>query len=196
MAGLLLLWLVMEDVCQLRLGSHVALFSNNSPTVSWVTRLASKRSAMATQLLHALALHLKATQVSPLMPQHIACCQNAMTDIPSCSWGSEPKWHCKSVSDLRRLFDSSFPIPNQGSWSIYRPSFATSMHVISVLRMTASSLEEWRRLPEIGKYTGAIGPPIAGLWEWSLTFWMPCSTPPSSSSWDSLHKSEVATMVK
>jgi hypothetical protein len=196
MAGLLLLWLVMEDVCRLRLGSHVALFSDNSPTVSWVKRLASKRSTVAAQLLRALALRLKATQVSPLTPLHIAGCQNSMTDIPSRSWGSEPKWYCRSDTDLRRLFDSSFPLPNQGSWSVYRPSFATSMRVISVLRMTASLLEEWRRLPEIGRYTGAIGPPIAGLWEWSLTFRMPLSTPRCGSSQDLLHESEVATMVE
>ena len=35
-AGLLMLWLVMEDVCDITTGTHVALFSDNSPTVSWV----------------------------------------------------------------------------------------------------------------------------------------------------------------
>ena len=41
MAGLLLLLLVMEDVvCNLK-EVNVALFSNNTPTVSWVTSLAS-----------------------------------------------------------------------------------------------------------------------------------------------------------
>jgi hypothetical protein len=33
-AGLLLLWLVMEDVCKPKPGAHYALFSDNSPTVS------------------------------------------------------------------------------------------------------------------------------------------------------------------
>eukprot|EP00956_Cyclotella_meneghiniana_P034528 scaffold105814_cov64-Cyclotella_meneghiniana.AAC.1 len=35
MAGLLLLFLVMEEVCKFKPGQHVALFSDNSPTVSW-----------------------------------------------------------------------------------------------------------------------------------------------------------------
>ncbi len=35
MAGLLLLWLVMEDVCNITPGIHVALFSDNLQTVSW-----------------------------------------------------------------------------------------------------------------------------------------------------------------
>ena len=47
MAGLLLLLLVMEDVvCNLK-EANVALFSNNTPTVSWVTRLASRHSTVA-----------------------------------------------------------------------------------------------------------------------------------------------------
>ncbi len=36
MAGLLLLWLCMEKVCDLRPGFHVGLLSDNNPTVSWV----------------------------------------------------------------------------------------------------------------------------------------------------------------
>jgi hypothetical protein len=36
MAGLFLLWLVMEDVCDLKPGVHVVIFSDNSPTVNWV----------------------------------------------------------------------------------------------------------------------------------------------------------------
>ena len=36
MAGLLLLFLVMEEVCQFQPGTHMALFSDNSPTVHWV----------------------------------------------------------------------------------------------------------------------------------------------------------------
>ena len=36
MAGLLLLWFVMEEVCGPLKELHVALFSDNSPTVHWV----------------------------------------------------------------------------------------------------------------------------------------------------------------
>ena len=195
MAGLLLLWLVMEDVCGIRSGHHVALFSDNSPTVNWVKRLASKRSLVAAQLLRALALRLKTTQASPLTPLHVAGCENSMTDIPSRSWGSVPRWHCRTDHDLRALFDKTFPLPNQISWSVYRPSYAISMRVISVMRMTDSSLEEWRRLPPIGKFIGDIGPPTAGLWEWSLSYRLPRSTPRSVSSPALPHESEVATTV-
>ena len=49
MTGLLLLWLIIEEVCPSLKGSYVALFSDNSPTVGWVKRLAAKGSLVAMQ---------------------------------------------------------------------------------------------------------------------------------------------------
>ena len=59
MAGLLMLRLVMENVCDVESGTHAALSINNQPTVSWVTHMASKSSDVARQLLRALSLRLK-----------------------------------------------------------------------------------------------------------------------------------------
>ena len=42
MAGLLMLWLVMEEVYTKLRSAHVALFSDNSPTIGWVKRLAER----------------------------------------------------------------------------------------------------------------------------------------------------------
>ena len=144
MAGFLLSWLCMEDVCDIESGSHVALFSDNQPTVSWVQRLASKSSVVAGQLVRALALRLNMTGASPLTQLHIAGVQNAMTDIPSRSFGSENKWHCKNDAELLNLFNSQFPLPNQASWSVYRPSKGIYMRVLSVLQMQVTSMDEWR----------------------------------------------------
>jgi hypothetical protein len=95
MTGLLLLWLVMEKVCPPLKEKHIAQFSNNTPTVSWVTCLASKKSRVAELLIRALALQIKSTHTCPLTPLHIAGTHNAMTDIPSRLFGSNPVWHCK-----------------------------------------------------------------------------------------------------
>jgi hypothetical protein len=42
LAGLLMLWLAMEEVCGPLRKKHVTLFNDNSPTIGWVTRLASR----------------------------------------------------------------------------------------------------------------------------------------------------------
>ena len=102
----------MGEVCQLKSGSHGALFSNNQPTFHWVQRMASKSSMVAGQLVHALVLRMKMDGVSPLTPLYVAGKKNAMTDVPSCSFGSEPKWFCKSDAKLLSLYNKLFPLPN------------------------------------------------------------------------------------
>ena len=169
MAGLLMLWLVMEEVCEVK-NAHVALFSDNSPTVHWVQRMAAKHSEIAMQLVRALALRLQLAQASPLTPMHIAGVNNSLTDIPSRSFGSEAAWHCTTDAKLLTLFNSTFPLPSQASWSIYHLSSGIATKVISILRMKAFTANEWRRLPKKGGYYGTVGSPMSTLWDWTHTF--------------------------
>jgi hypothetical protein len=104
-----MLWLVIEGVCPDLCEKRITLFSDNMPTVSWVTCLASKRSIVAEQLVQALALRLKAMHAYPLTPMHIEGKRNAIGDISSRSFGSNPAWTCASDSDLLTLFNK-FPI--------------------------------------------------------------------------------------
>ena len=182
MAGLLLLFCVMESVCGPLRERHVGLFSDNSPTVSWVRRMASRRSLVAEQLIRGLALRMKLCGVSPLTPFHIRGVYNSMTDIPSRSWGSNPAWHCQSPTDLRNLFNSTFPLPNQASWNVFLVSKELSTRVISVLRHRHLSLGEWRRLPQPGRNIGPIGPATSDLWTWTLSYRTNRTKTPSSPS--------------
>ena len=170
MAGLLMLWLVMEEVCGSMEKKRVALFSDNDPTVSWVTRMASRHSRVAAQLIRALALRLHKHHACPLTPIHIPGKQNSMTDIPSRSFGSVPEWHCRTNHDLLTLFNRTFPLPEQGSWTVFQLNSGLATRVTSVLRMKPTTLDEWRRLPKIGAHTGTIGQPMSNLWEWTLTY--------------------------
>ena len=175
MAGLLMLWLVMEDVCAVT-DAHVALFSDNSPTVHWVQRLAAKHLTIAMQLVRALALRLQLTKASPLTPMHIAGVNNSLTDIPSRSFGSVPAWHCQTDAQLLTLFNATFPLPHQGSWTVYRISSEIAMRVISILRMQAFTADAWRRLPKKGGHIGSVGSPMSSLWEWTHTFNKQCTS--------------------
>ncbi len=192
MAGLLMLWLVMEDVCDIT-DAHVALFSDNSPTVHWVQRLAAKHSEVAMQLIRALAfLRLQLAKASPLTPMHIAGVNNSLTDIPSRSFGSDAAWHCKTDNDLLTLFNSTFPLPTQASWTVYHISSAIATRVISILQMKVFTADEWRRLPKKGGYIGTIGSPMSTLWEWTHTFnkrptnteYVPCLDLPPAFEWE------------
>ena len=72
MAGLLMLWIVMEEVCPKLQAAYVALFSDKPPTVGWFKRLAARGLLVAMQLLRALTLRLKNSGASPLTPLYIA----------------------------------------------------------------------------------------------------------------------------
>jgi hypothetical protein len=56
MAGLVLLWLTMDEVCGPLEEKRHTMFNDNSPTIGWGTKLASKRSMVAEHLIQALAL--------------------------------------------------------------------------------------------------------------------------------------------
>ncbi len=99
LAGLVILWLMMEHVCGSLSEKRVALFSNNSPTVSWVQCIACCSSLVAEHLVQVLMLRFNIQIVCPITSLHIAGNQNLMTNIPSHLFGSKPKWHFKSESD-------------------------------------------------------------------------------------------------
>jgi hypothetical protein len=144
MAGLLLVLLVMEEiVCNLR-EQNIALFSNNTPTVSWVKCLSSRHSIVAANLVAALALRLKSHRCCPLTPQHIRGKYNTITGIPPRSFGTKPQWHFNTNIELHTFFNSHFPLPNQTSWNVSQIHSDVAMRVISILRTKHFLLDEWR----------------------------------------------------
>ena len=156
MAGLLILWLVMEEVCPKLRAAYVALFSDNSPTIGWVKRLSVRGSLVAIQLVRALTLQFKKAEASLLTPLHISGEENYMIDIPSRSFGSNLYWFYKNDTDLINVFNKNFPLPNQASWTVFSPSNEVSMKVISVLRMQNFEMGDWLQLKKAGKHVGKL----------------------------------------
>ena len=167
-AGALLLWLVIERVVPNLAGKHVALLNDNSPTVSWLTRLTSTRSRTAAALLRILSMRLKLARASPLIPMHIAGEQNAISDIPSRSFGGKAKWHCKTDREFLTLFNSTFPLPQQNCWTLFHLPKESCTRVISVLLTQASEPQEWRRLSKQKASIFKNGVSMSNLWEWTL----------------------------
>jgi hypothetical protein len=157
--------------------------------------MACRSSLVAEQLIHVLVLRFNLQKVCPITTLHIAGDQNSMTDIPSRSFGSEQKWHFKSELDLLIFFNCHFTLPLQNLWTVCQPTSAIATRVISVLRMTPFTLEDWRRLPTAGKHIGSTVKSTRLLWEWTLTFRVPTSKNRSDSSPGSWHESEQAVMV-
>ena len=144
--------------------------------------MALKSSFVAEELLLALALILIKCRASPLTPIHIADVENAMTDIPSRSFGSKKEWMCNTDDKFLIMFNAKFPLLNQTSWTVFRPSNKISTLVLSVLRMQPTTLDAWRRLPRTGRFIGDVGVASSGLWEWTLSFRKPRTDAGSAAS--------------
>ena len=158
--------------------------------------MATRSDGVAGELLRALALRLKESKVSPLTTLHVPGKQNAMTDIPSRSFGSEKKWHCTNDADFLTLFNETFPLPKQASWTVFRPSFDLCTKVLSVLRTKRLPMGEWRQLPGQGTHIGRIGTPSSHLWEWTLTYRVLPTGNGSAASQGLQLSNERATMVE
>jgi hypothetical protein len=114
--------------------------------VRWVRRLATRGSMVSAHLIRVLALRLKLQGTCPITPLHIEGKENSMTDIPSRSFLSEPKWFCKTNNDLLTLYNTLLPLPRQNSWTVFQISYAVGTRVTSVLQTKDFTLDEWRRL--------------------------------------------------
>ena len=168
-AGKLFLWLVIECCVPDLAGKHIALLSDNTPTVSWVTKMTSKKSAVAAAYLRILAVRLKLARASPLIPMHIPGEENGITDIPSRSFGRIAKWDCDTDEKFLTLFNKNFPLPQQNSWTIFHLPSDLCSKVISVLVTQCSEPAEWRRPSRPKTSIGTSGFPMRKLWEWTLT---------------------------
>jgi hypothetical protein len=170
MAGLLMLWLAIEGVCGPLQEKRITLFCNNSPLIGWATRLSSKRSMVAKHLVRALAMRLKIQRACLLTPMHIEGKPNAIADIPLRSFGSNPFWRCETDSNLLTLFNSMFHLPNQQLWTVFHLNCELVMRLTSALQMKPFKLDNWRRLPKVGRHVGNIGAHTSNLWEWICTY--------------------------
>jgi hypothetical protein len=160
----------MEEVCGPLEEKCLTLFNDNSPTISWATKLTSKRSFVVEHLVQAIALHANPQKACPFTPMHIAGKRMAIADTPMRSFGSNPAWHCNSDNELLTLFNSTFPLPSQQLWTVFHLDCRTVMRVISALRMKPFVLDDWRQLPLPGKLVGNIGQPTLHTWDSIRTY--------------------------
>ncbi len=179
-----MLWLAMEEVCSPLHEKRVTLFNDNSPTIGWVMRLASRRLLVAEHLIQALAQRLKFQQACPLTPIHIKGKCNTLSDILSRLFGSTPAWQCDTDAALLTLFNPMLPLPNQSSWTIFHLNCKVVTLVTSALRTRHFVLDDWRRLPKTGKHIGDIGARTSNLWGWIRTLLTHHSTPECAASQD------------
>ena len=170
MAGMLLHYLVLECICDLR-HVHVAAWCDNTPTVSWTNKLNSSKSRVSARLVRALAIRLQANEASPLIALSIAGTENTMADVSSRAFGVDSTGTLFEGDDDKFLltFNSHFPLPQDASWRMFRLPPKLPMLVISELRSSQSRLGSWLRITKKGGAIGSIGESLPRTVAWTHT---------------------------
>ena len=156
MAGVLLAWIVLENISPICLKhAHVGIFCDNTPAVAWATRLSASKSPIGGHLCRALALRQHVHRASPILTVSIAGIKNDMADVASRA--------CKNISsdsnshDFLSMFNKKFPLPQQTSWHRYHLPDKLFSRVTSCLRGTPLTMASWTKLPGQDKNIGLTG---------------------------------------
>jgi hypothetical protein len=196
MAGVCLHQLVLETLVDLK---HVrsVIHCDNSPSVAWVTRMASRStSPVAHRLLRGLAMRQRVTQSAPPTVVSIAGVENDLADVASRApekMGSVLRGDAVSplfahtkfpdVSDegFLTFFNQRFPLPQESLWQLAHPEPEMLSNVISTLRGHRLILQRWTTPP--ARPAGANGTSIPRKHASSPTCEPVTDTASNSSSW-------------
>ena len=156
MAGVLLAWLVLENISPIPLiHAHIGIFCDNTPAVAWASRLASSKSLAGNHLCRALALRQHACRASPLLTISIAGADNDMADVASRAVTFSHS--NSSPHDFLSMFNNKFPLPQANSWTLYPLPTKWFSRVTSCLLGKPLAMASWIKLPGQDKNIGTTG---------------------------------------
>jgi hypothetical protein len=101
---------------------HVPLGTlwDNTPTVSWIEKMASKaKGPTAGRLLRGLAVMLHCNKAGRLTTVHMPRVDNVMADVASCPAKAQKMFRAAtplSDTDFCFSFNTAFPLPNNQAW--------------------------------------------------------------------------------
>jgi hypothetical protein len=159
LAGVLIQHLILEQLVPLR-RTHIAIRSDNTPTVAWVASMSSKsKFPTAGRLIRALAMRQRVSQSAPAQVGYIPGPENTLADLASRSFQLHPTFSMQDTAQdgaFLSAFSHLFPLPPQHtSWQLAHLTPELSSLVISTLRGQRSNLQQWTM--ELGPQHGTRG---------------------------------------
>ena len=152
MAGVLLQWLVLEQITTDLKFKHTSIFCDNTSSVAWTNKL-SATSVPGAFLIRALALRQHIKQASPLVCFNIEGEFNRFADIAS---RFKHQQMFDNNSHFLTFFNKTFPLQNN-AWSEYTLPKRLVSQVISCLRGKPLEMASWIQPRSNDKDTGLSG---------------------------------------
>jgi hypothetical protein len=201
MAAVLMQYLVAEQLRPME-HCHTSIWSDNSPTTSWSTKMADKATTpIAGQLLRALAMRQRTTRSALPTVTHYAGSLNLLADTASRSFRKFHHGNARgdpscSDTDFLTAFNSVFSLSDfsqMPSWQIVTLTSEMNSLVISTLRGQKLAMPRWTVPPE--PPTGTTGVRGANDSDLTSSSVAPPATSMPTSSWLSLPESVLALLV-
>ena len=141
-AGVLLHQMALELVVDDLQHKNVVPFCDNTPAVSWVTRMSSKRSRVGGRLAKGIAV--RARQRRMCLPEALSVSgdANKMADVASRSFNAD-SGYLFSNTQLLSYFSSHFPLPQNRSWKVVTLLPEDISKVVSTLRGQRLTMAQW-----------------------------------------------------
>jgi hypothetical protein len=120
---------------------------NNTPTVSWVEKMASiTKTPTARQLLQGLAFMLHCSHVGRLTTVHVPGMDNVIADIESRPTKAQKLFHTPSAlsdSGFCSAFNTTYPLPDNQLWTLAATPPWVKYSVFEMLRGKRLALQLW-----------------------------------------------------
>ncbi len=139
MAAVVLHLSTLESVVPSLRHKHIFVHSDNTPSVAWVTKMATKttQSDAAHRLIRGLALRHRMLESAPVSISHVAGTDNVLADI-----ASRPIPTIDDDSAFLTHFDSAFPLQHR-YWRRASPVPVQLSNVILTLRGQRLRMQRW-----------------------------------------------------
>ena len=177
MAAVVLQLNVLEPLVPTMHHKSTHIHSNNTPSVAWLTKMATKtaNSDAAHRLVRGLALRQRMLHSAPVSITHVAGTANNLADIASRAITQLDDDHA-----FLTHFDNLFPLQER-FWQRASPPPAQLSNVISTLRGQRLTTQRWTM--QLGPPAGAGGTSTAPNVEQIHGCGIPPQRPAASSSW-------------
>ena len=141
---------------------HQALgtLCDNTPTVSWITKMASKANTpISGRLIRGLAILLYCHHAGPLLTLHVPGDDNTMADIASRPTKAKQLFRrcTNSDDDFTSAFSSEFPLPDGQTWRLVTIQDWIVLNIFETLRGKRLEMQRW--MGPNGSATGKRGNP-------------------------------------
>jgi hypothetical protein len=139
----------------------IGTLCDNTPTVSWVTKMASKASTpISGRLIRGLAILLYCHKAGSLLTLHVPGDDNTMADIASRPTKAKEMFGKNSVAsdaDFCSAFSLEFPLPDDQTWRLVTVPGWIVTNIFATLRGKRLAMQQW--MGPSGSATGKRGNP-------------------------------------